>query len=148
MAAVYLIFQRTPTLDVLHVAAVLRMDAIKKIIASNDKKTRSALKEFLIANEGFHSWPDRRKAIRVVNEFHSLIGALSGNTALALFMDVIPSFGSRSESLTFTQSRLQEYGALIWELAIAIERGDAKKAQRMAEAEYETSMSWFQKSRD
>jgi DNA-binding FadR family transcriptional regulator len=147
MAAVYLTFKRTPVADVLRASKVMRVEAVRRIAASQGPEQRAVLREFLDTNAGFEHWSDRRSSVRVVNGFHNLVASLSGNGALELFMNVVRMFGNRAGSLGFTSKRLEAYAKVIRELAAAIEAGDADAAEALVHHELDITLLWLGKGR-
>jgi DNA-binding FadR family transcriptional regulator len=147
MAAVYLMFQRTPIADVLRTAMALRIEAVRQISASRDKKIRQAPREYLERHRELLTSVDRREATRAVNGYHLLIAELSGNKALELVMNVVRMFGSRSAALAFTPERLREHANATDAEAAAIERGDADGAEVAARNQTDMSLRWLKRQR-
>ncbi|MET0378314.1 MAG: GntR family transcriptional regulator [Spongiibacteraceae bacterium] len=147
MAAVYLIFQRTPIEDVLHTAMALRVEAVRQISASRDKKIRTAPREYLERHRDLLVGADRREATRAVNGYHLLLAELSNNKVLELVMNVVRMFGNRSDALVFTPERLCEHAEATAAEAAAMERGDAVAAEAAARLQNEISLRWLKRQR-
>ena len=143
MAAVYLIFQRTPLVDVLRTVMALRIEAVRQIALHADMQVRSAPRLYLEQNAEMHNWDDVREATRALNRYHLLVADLSGNKVLELFINVVRMFGNRSDALAFTRERLREHYLLMQREAAAMERGDSAVAETLVREQLDVSLRWL-----
>src|SRR5690606_6456280 len=79
MTAVYLMFQRTPTADVLRTSQALRVEAVRAICAKRDAALRERPLVYMREHAALLEGNDRRAATRAINGYHLLVAELSAN---------------------------------------------------------------------
>jgi DNA-binding FadR family transcriptional regulator len=130
MAAIFLNSRGTTLGQIGDAVMPLMIEAACLVAKNENPEIRGRLAAYLQEHAGFEHG-DERERMRVVLGFESLLGALSGNPAIALMMDVMRDLArdQRHGHYQITAERVDEYASFFSRVAQAIEQGDAEMAR-------------------
>ena len=89
MAALYLRYHRASRAEILAAFMPLRMELARLAVANDNDALREELQQFLAHEETFEEYASFRDFVLAERKFNLLLGRLSGNQALGLFMEIL-----------------------------------------------------------
>jgi GntR family transcriptional repressor for pyruvate dehydrogenase complex len=90
VAAIYLSSHGTSVEQILHAVELIRTDVVRLAAEMPDSPLKAELRDFLEEDEAARGLPySQRRFARSEREFYGLVGALCGNNALHLFLEIL-----------------------------------------------------------
>jgi GntR family transcriptional repressor for pyruvate dehydrogenase complex len=126
LAAIFLNSQGIDLIQLTEATAPILAEAARLVAVNPDFETRRRVMDYVTSQTGFEKSGDSKRYARVILEFETLLGELSGNHAVHLILNVMRDLARdpRHSNFKIDDGRAVVYAEFCARLAAAIQEGD------------------------